>query len=407
MRAKIILPHLLIVLLLGLGTYFFLRTELRSSTVARLTQRVGVTRGLFDRSEALHGYELLSTIRNFAMSRMATGSFAAPDILRKPEDTDENYNKLVRAAWFEQSVHAVAEISEQWKERTGKSPELLFLTDRNGVVIARNTTPHACPTGKKVTTAIPTVQRALDGEATYSLWSISDSPFAAKTPDPMFCQLLNSGLMEIAAAPIWLGENIQGALVVGMEVSNGAAQKTAQIIGLDMAVLKGGGVYSSSLTTDTQRQGLEQQLALPDVASRIEKAVTSGNPSSAFEINVEGEPYIAMIAPAANADKKDRIVNVIMGSIEKETTFLHALTMVLVLVIICVVGVFVVGFILAGHFIKPVMIIEEGLLKIINGETNYRFDVKSSELGGLGYRINQLVSSLTGEEETPDDTSTN
>jgi hypothetical protein len=45
------------------------------------------------------------------------------------------------------------------------------------------------------------------------------------------------------------------------------------------------------------------------------------------------------------------------------------------------------------------MAIEEGLLKIINGAYDYRFDVESDEVGGLSYRINQLVGVLTGEEE--------
>jgi len=51
--------------------------------------------------------------------------------------------------------------------------------------------------------------------------------------------------------------------------------------------------------------------------------------------------------------------------------------------------------------------IEEGLLKVINGEFEYRFDVKSAEVGGLGYRINQLISVLTGEDEEEENGSEN
>ncbi|MCU0662606.1 MAG: hypothetical protein MUC50_09810 [Myxococcota bacterium] len=406
MRTKIILPNLLVIFLLGLGTYFYLRDDLRNSTVEKLTARVILDRALFDRSEALEGYELLSAIRNFAMSKTATAAFATNDIPRKPEDTDEAYEKMVRAAWFDRSVTAVADISEQWLTKMGKAPDLLFLTDRNGVVIARNTTPHACPTGKLVKDAIPTVQRALEGEATFSLWSIADSPFGAKKADPAYCQMLNSGLMEVASAPVIVDEVIQGILVVGSEVSNGEARKNAQLLGLDLAVLKNGGVYSSSLTTDSQRQALEQELAQADVVAMTAAAVSSGKPSETFEIDVEGESFIAIIAPSVSAEKKESIVNVVMASIDQETSYLNSLNMVLALVALCALAVIIIGFLLAGHFLKPVMIIEEGLLKMINGETNYRFDVKSSELGGLGYRINQLVSSLTGEEEVPDDTQT-
>lgn len=403
MRAKIILPNLLVVLLLGLGGYFYLRADLYKSAEQRLTARVGFTRILFDRSEALEGYELLSAIGNFAMSKTAISAFETPNLLRRPDDSDESFERLMRVSRDEQAINAVADIGEEWRAKKGKAPDILFLTDAKGVVIARNTNPRACPAGKNVSDAIPTVRRALEGEATYSLWSISDSPFSAKATDPAFCQLLNTELMEVAAAPVWVDETIQGVLVVGTEISNGTAQKNAQLIGLDMAVLKNGGVYSSSLTTDTQRQALEQELAQAHVVQKIDQAVATGVPSETFEIEVVGESFVALIAPAPNADKKDKIVNILLGSRNKETSYLNSTKMLLVFLVFGVLAVFIVGLALAGHFLKPVMFIEEGLLKIINGETTYRFDVKSSELGGLGYRINQLVSYLTDEEETPDE----
>jgi hypothetical protein len=403
MRAKIILPNLLVVLLLGLGGFFYLRADLYNSAEKRLTARVGFTRILFDRSEALEGYELLSAIGYFAMSKTAISAFETPNLLRKPEDSDESFERLMRVSRDEQAINAVANIGEEWKAKKGKAPDILFLTDVNGVVIARNTNPRACPAGKNVSDAIPTVKRALEGEATYSLWSISDSPFSAKATDPAFCQLLNTELMEVASAPVWVDETIQGVLVVGTEISNGTARKNAEIIGLDMAVLKNGGVYSSSLTTDTQRQALEQELAQAHVVQKIDQAVATGIPSETFEIKVVDESFIALIAPAPNADKKDKIVNILLGSRNKETSYLGSIKMLLVFLALGVLAVFIVGLVLANHFLKPVMFIEEGLLKIINGETTYRFDVKSSELGGLGYRINQLVSYLTDEEETPDE----
>jgi methyl-accepting chemotaxis protein len=53
-----------------------------------------------------------------------------------------------------------------------------------------------------------------------------------------------------------------------------------------------------------------------------------------------------------------------------------------------------------GHqILRPISEIEEGLLRIMNGDWTHRFDVRSSELGGLSYRINQLMSSLLGDEE--------
>jgi hypothetical protein len=46
---------------------------------------------------------------------------------------------------------------------------------------------------------------------------------------------------------------------------------------------------------------------------------------------------------------------------------------------------------------------EEGLLAILNGQTDKRFELEHAELGGLAFRIDQLLNQLMGiEEDTTD-----
>ncbi len=399
MRAKIILPNFVAVLVLGLGGFFYLRGDLQSKTTERLRQRMNATSLLYARSEALHGFELLNDVRSQAMSKDVAEVFAPVDLKPAEGETQEAMDKKVRSEWFKKCVRAVEVYSELWSERSGKRPELVFLTDRNGLVIARNITPNACPAGRNVAKAVPVVKRGLDGEASYSLWSIDDSPLSSRKPDPKYCQLMNTGLLELAAAPVWYEDDIAGVLVLGFEVSNGTAQKKSEMLGLDVAVLTGGEVYSSSFKTDTARQSLEKQLERQDVAQRISSSVKSGAPSDVFEIQVEGKPFLALISPEINAEKKDQVVTVIMGSVEGAASHLSSLTVLVVLMIVALILVFIAGMVLTNHFLRPIMAIEEGLLKVINGAFDYRFDVKSSEVGGLSYRINQLIGVLTGEEE--------
>jgi HAMP domain-containing protein len=59
----------------------------------------------------------------------------------------------------------------------------------------------------------------------------------------------------------------------------------------------------------------------------------------------------------------------------------------------------VVALLLARSFLRPITLIEDGLLRIMNGDWTHRFEVKSAELGGLSYRINQLMAALLGDEE--------
>ncbi len=398
MRVKIILPNFIAVLILGLVGYFYLRNDLTNKTVDKLQKQIKTTGLLYERSEGLHGFELLNNVRSHAMSKNVIDVFAPVDAKPAEGETQDQLNKKIREAWFLKAVNEVERYTNLWSEKKGKRPELVFLTDRNGVVIARNITPNACPAGRNVG-VLPVMSRALDGQASYAIWSIDDSPFSSKKHDSNYCQLMNTGLLELAAAPVWYEDNIAGVIVIGFEISNGSAKKKAQMLGLDVAVITGGDVYSSSLETDKARQSLEQQLNNADMKARIDSAVTSGRPSDVFKIEVEKIPYSAIISPAVSADKKDRVVTLIMGSENQATSSLSSLYVLLVLMVVILLGVFAVGMILTNHFLRPVMDIEEGLLKVINGEYNYRFDVKSSEVGGLSYRINQLVGVLTGEEE--------
>jgi hypothetical protein len=295
----------------------------------------------------------------------------------------------------------VESYSDIWSDQQGKTPELVFLTDRRGVVIARNITPNACPAGRNVG-MLPVMSQALDSRASYAIWSIDDSPFGSKIVDSSTCQLNNAGLLELAAAPVWYGDNIAGALVVGFEISNGTARKRAQMMDLEVAFLTGKKVYSSSLATDTARQSLEEELKRTEVVARINAAVNQATPSDVFQVKIENRPYLAAVLPVTSAEKKDRVVTLILGSVEQATGGLTVLSIIPGVTLFMLLVVFVAGMILTNHFLRPVMAIEEGLLKIINGEYNYRFDVESAEVGGLSYRINQLVGVLTGEEEEID-----
>jgi hypothetical protein len=402
MRAKIIIPNLLAVLIMGLAAFFYLRFDLTERASEKVSQRLELTATLFDRSEVYRGFEMLNSVRSMAMSDDVAQAFSKVDIEPAEGEGEEQLEARIRDEWFRKSVRAVSLCDSLWKEREGNSPELVFLTDRKGVVLARNTSPRACPVGHDVSEAIPAVSSALEGESQYMIWSIDKSPFAKKGGTT--CALMNTGLLELAAAPVWADEEVVGALVIGFEISNGSATEKSEEIGFDLAVLTDGrNVYSSSFTNDTLRENLDE--ALKRHGDKIDAAIDSGKDSDLFPIEVVEEPFIAVVTPVENAQKSDRIANVILGSIDEASAHTSVLYWILALTGLAGLAVIVIGALLGGAFIRPVVEIEEGLLKVINGEFSYRFDVKSAEVGGLSYRINQLIGVLTGEEEEGDDES--
>lgn len=399
MRAKIILPNFLAVLLVGLAGFFYLKNDLKQHEIQRIETDLRRQPAILDAVEGFRSTTLLENVRLSAQSTVMRKAFAPLGLEKNDDETDEHYEKLVRVAWFEACVSAIKSYELSWSGTGQKKPEFIFLTDRNGVVVARNITPNACPVGKKVADAIPVVKRALDGFASYEVWSTAGSPFDAKNPDPQYCQLINTGLLEMAAAPVWFDEELKGTLVVGLEISNGTAQKKADLLGYDFAVVKDFDVHSSSFKTDTARQSVESWIDKPEIKALIEKTVQTRAASDVFELEVEGKPYLAIATPQYKTEPKDATVNLVMASISQETAHLGGLYVLLIIMGIALIGVLAIGIILANHFLAPVVAIEEGLLKVINGAYSYRFDVKSAEVGGLSYRINQLIGVLTGEEE--------
>ncbi len=61
------------------------------------------------------------------------------------------------------------------------------------------------------------------------------------------------------------------------------------------------------------------------------------------------------------------------------------------------------GWLLGNYISRPINQLEEGLLAILNGQHDKRFELDHAELGGLAFRIDQLLNQLMGVEEDTTD----
>ncbi len=68
-------------------------------------------------------------------------------------------------------------------------------------------------------------------------------------------------------------------------------------------------------------------------------------------------------------------------------------------IILVIVG----GWLLGAYITRPINMLEEGLLAILNGQADKRFELDHAELGGLAFRIDQLLNQLMGVEEDTTD----
>ena len=93
----------------------------------------------------------------------------------------------------------------------------------------------------------------------------------------------------------------------------------------------------------------------------------------------------------------------VLGNRTAQLGVLSVLNVILVLTGLGAVLVVLYGFVIGNAIMRPIEAIEEGVLAVINGRTDLRLETQSAELGGLAFRINQLLNVFTGTEEQTED----
>ena len=390
MRLKIIFPNIIIVLFLGFASYFLLVSDFRKHFDQKTADKLTQQRGLFEQTKRLRGYDMLNVVIKRGRSRELSNVF-------KPIEDETKTDDEIRQILYRRAFTEVETFSEYWKEEYGRKPELVIITEHNGVAIARNTSPGACPAGKNIAKSLPEVAKALDGQARRFIWSVTKSPFAPGKADADACEMMGGSLLDAVIAPIWRGDEVVGSFLVGFDLSKGLAQEDAERIGLDVAYMEGSDVYSSSLKTDVERKELGEQIKGP-LADEVKKALAGRKATGIVSFSTSMSNYFGIVAPLPGVQESS-INYMLFASIDDARKPLDGFSVIFILMCIAAILVIITGWILGNHFINPVVQIEEGLLRVINGDFKYRFEVRSAEVGGLCYRINQLIGVLTGEEE--------
>lgn len=395
MRWKIILPNLLVVLAVGLVSWLYLRSYYTGYLDDRARDALERDRGLFEAANQLRAVKFLRTV--VARSRYAEvqdvfapvspqdiaelrRDYGGQSDLAAPATEEEVWNVLrVRAHTESQSFRTY--LSQE--AGGGRPPELVAFTDRNGRVISRDVDPNAAPVGQNLAQAYPSVRQALEGNAVRDIWYYN-----------------NQFLLDVAVAPVTYGETVAGTLLVGYDISNGVASSDRDMFGLHVAYIfkqdNQWRVHSSSLETSKrpsllQRVQQEQQVLNQSMADR--------NRPHFIELDVAGEDHIALAGALSGENSSVPAGYIMAMSVEDVRQPANRTITALFAALGGAIVVLIVGFLLGSYFLKPVEEIEEGVLRIINGDHEHRFEVKSAEFGGLAYRVNQLVGALTGEEE--------
>jgi hypothetical protein len=370
MRLKLIAGNLVIVLLVGLGSYLVVRTQLRAALSQQLEDGIGDDSELFARSWRANGARLGEGVSSRAASNSVRNVFSASGETKRRRRAFEAAQGVSK--WFQDPARGRRE-----------RPHIVAVIDETGRVIARDTDPNRM-FGQPLLSEVPVLRTVLErGAPRYGVWHRQNK------------------LLQVGVAAVRNDQGgVVGALLVGYDLSNGFAQREAALIGDDLLFIMADRIYSTSTHVDL-RDALQEALYAPPLDSDTNAAL-QGKPTLPWAATLAGEQYVGVTAtlPMASGVEAGYVVLAHHG---KHTALAGVATMILWLTLLGLVGVGIYGFIIANNIMEPIEQMEDDVLAVINGRGDVRLEVETAELGGLSYRVNQLINLFTGVAEEDDE----
>ena len=370
MRLKLIAGNLVIVLLVGLASYLVVRTQLRAELSRQLEDGIGDDSELFARSWRADGARLGEAVSSRAASKSVQNVFTASGEAKR------------RGRAF-----AAAQDVSKWFQDPARGrrdpPHIVAVIDETGRVIARDTDRNRM-FGEPLLNEVPILRTALErGASRYGVWHRQNK------------------LLQVGVAAVRNDQgSVVGALLVGYDLSNGFAQQEARLIGDDLLFIMADRIYSTSTNVDV-RNALEEALYAPPLDNDT-KAALQGKPTLPWAATLAGEQYVGVTAPLPMARGVDAGY-VVLAHRGRHTALAGVATIILWLTLLGLVGVAIYGFIISNNIMEPIEQMEDDILAVINGRGDVRLEVETAELGGLSYRVNQLINLFTGVAEEDDE----
>ena len=359
MRWKIILVNGGIVLILSLITFFLLKTSLQSAVADPKLQRAELAR-------SLEAAEARLTLDALLAERWLDRQASTPKVQSAFEGgTAEARAEAATAAANQLRDQAVAS-----GEFAKMAPSLVLFVDAEGDGMGRN--GSELMRGDHVAEAYPGLKASLtSGNTGSALWADEkrqEQLLASYAP-------VRSTNGEIVGALI-IGTALNDERLSGMVESSTNHRLGLLVRGRSIAV---GGGRSDALREETVGSAAQKvQLGKVTQIPRAHQGYFVGTMGlSAFP----GAVLVGAV-PTSLVDSVDSLLWPVFA--------------------VAFLGLFLVitgGFLLGNYISRPISEIEEGLLLIINGQQDLRFDLEHDELGGLTSRINSLLNSLLGVAE--------
>jgi len=364
MRNKIIAVNAVIVLIVGLLAFAIVRTQLAVEAsspdqLKRSAQRDVAGAAAQLQLDGLRAERWLAMKANEPATRAAL-SRATPEA--RGDASRQLADQIVSAAGA-----------------VGTKPTMVALVDASGKMVGRNGSD--LNRGDDVASAYPAFKEAIakvhPGSDVWTDKGRADQYIASYAP-----------VRDDAGKPA-------GMLVIGVAINDALARIGDATTGRGVVLVTAGGdVVASSANAGEEVKGAAKALA-----GEVKTAISTGNiaAGSAGDVIAAAAPL-----PGFGDGQKTAVVAAAPASLlpnvgQISLSILGAMALGLILV---VAG----GWFLGNYISGPIAALEEGLLMILNGQSDKRFELDHAELGGLAFRIDQLLNQLMGvEEDNTDD----
>jgi hypothetical protein len=360
MRNKIIAVNAVIVLIVGLLAFAIVRTQIGAATSSADQLKKSAQRDATGAAAKLQ----LDALRSERWLAGRAGDAATRAAL----------TKATPAARGDAATQLCDQIASDAAGTLGRRPSIVALVDTAGKIVGRNGSNLS--RGDDVASAYPAFKEALE---------------KSQPGSDVWIDRARADQFIASYAPV-LHENGRpaGMLVLGVALNDAIAAVSDATRGRGVLLMTAAGELAASSTNASDAAKAVVQESSGDVKTAIQTGNTVATVARDWTFATtpldgfgDGKrTAIVAVAPPSLLDGATSIPLSILGA--------------MVLGFVLVAGG---GFFLGNYISRPIAMLEEGLLAILNGQTDKRFELDHAELGGLAFRIDQLLNQLMGVEE--------
>jgi hypothetical protein len=369
-----------LVLAFVVATYLFTVVPMANDAEKRVRTAVERASRLVTRIQSLKGLELLALAESVA---------ARKEFVHAVQQAEEQQRRI-----------AVFDSIDQYDKKLkkeGRKAHFFGVVAKDGTIIARDLDLNNMY-GEEL--PYRNVKEAVAGRSANDIWWWP--PKDARSP--------KNKMMWSAAAPIRVGSEVKGAVVIAYEVTAADAREERDQFGTHVAYFMDEAVRASSFSMNdndnAEDAGMAEALTREVVGSSTslgKEAVTKSATSSVVTLALQGVPYLAIAGPLPLRLTNPNVGYVVLSSLKAakrpvSTMRWTFLLLGLGMLLLVLGGMWVV----ARHFVDAEDRLELGVAEVINGNMEYTFDVVE-EFEGLANALNVMLARMLGRPEPGED----